>query len=108
MPSEVARLYDLVASGKWEEARDLHYHLLPMNDILFIETNPVPAKTAMGLMGGCSAEVRPPHAPPSKIVGFALTYRDHAAELGIDAPPDPAVFFKPPSGLVGHLAPVVY
>src|SRR3990172_12421590 len=49
-----------------------------------------------------------PPVAPSKIVGFALTYRDHAAELGIDAPPDPAVFFKPPSGLVGHLAPVVY
>jgi len=63
MPREVARLYDLTEAGKWEEARDLHYHLLPMNDILFIETNPVPAKTAMGLMGRCSAEVRPPHAP---------------------------------------------
>ena len=49
-----------------------------------------------------------PPVAPSKIVGFALTYRDHAAELGIDAPSDPAVFFKPPSGLVGHLAPVVY
>lgn len=63
MPREVAKLYDLVASGKWEEARDLHYHLLPMNDILFIETNPVPVKTALGLMGRCSPEVRLPHAP---------------------------------------------
>lgn len=63
MPREVARLYDLVAAGKWEEARDLHYHLLPMNDVLFIETNPVPAKTALGLMGRCSPEVRLPHAP---------------------------------------------
>lgn len=49
-----------------------------------------------------------PPVAPSKIIGFALTYRDHAAELGVEAPPDPAVFFKPPSGLVGHLAPVVY
>ncbi len=63
MPREVARLYDLVEAGKWEEARDLHYHLLPMNDILFIETNPVPAKAALALMGRCSAEVRLPHAP---------------------------------------------
>ncbi len=63
MPSEVARLYDLVAFGKWEEARELHYHLLPMNDIMFIETNPVPAKTALGLLGRCSPEVRPPLAP---------------------------------------------
>jgi 5-oxopent-3-ene-1,2,5-tricarboxylate decarboxylase/2-hydroxyhepta-2,4-diene-1,7-dioate isomerase len=49
-----------------------------------------------------------PPLAPSKIVGFALTYREHAAELAVDAPPEPAVFFKPPSGLVGHLAPVVY
>ncbi len=49
-----------------------------------------------------------PPVAPSKIIGFALTYRDHATELSIDAPADPAVFFKPRSSLVGHLAPVVY
>jgi 4-hydroxy-tetrahydrodipicolinate synthase len=63
MPREVARLYDLVAAGRWTEARDLHYYLLPMNDVLFIETNPVPAKAALGMMGRCAPEVRPPHAP---------------------------------------------
>jgi 5-oxopent-3-ene-1,2,5-tricarboxylate decarboxylase/2-hydroxyhepta-2,4-diene-1,7-dioate isomerase len=41
-------------------------------------------------------------------MGFALTYRDHAAELGVGAPPEPAVFFKPPSSLVGHRAAVLY
>jgi 4-hydroxy-tetrahydrodipicolinate synthase len=63
MPREVARLYDLVSAGRWDEARDLHYHLLPMNDALFLETNPVPAKAALAMMGRCTAEVRPPHAP---------------------------------------------
>lgn len=63
MPSEVARLYDLAAAGRWDEARALHYHLLPMNDALFLETNPVPAKAALAMMGRCTAEVRPPHAP---------------------------------------------
>ncbi len=63
MPREVARLYDLAAAGKWEEARELHYYLLPMNDVLFIETNPVPAKAALALMGRCAADVRLPHAP---------------------------------------------
>lgn len=63
MPREVARLYDLTATGRWEEARDLHYALLPMNDALFMETNPVPAKAALAMMGKCAAEVRPPHAP---------------------------------------------
>jgi 5-oxopent-3-ene-1,2,5-tricarboxylate decarboxylase/2-hydroxyhepta-2,4-diene-1,7-dioate isomerase len=45
---------------------------------------------------------------PAKIMGFALTYRDHAAELGVGAPSEPAVFFKPPTSLVGHGTPVVY
>jgi len=63
MPNAVARLYDLVAAGRWDDARDLHYHLLPMNDALFIETNPVPVKAALAMMGRCRADVRPPHAP---------------------------------------------
>lgn len=63
LPREVARLYDLAAAGRWEEARELHHFLLPMNEILFIETNPVPVKTALGLMGKITPEVRPPLAP---------------------------------------------
>ena len=63
LPREVARLYDLTVAGRWEEARHLHYHLLPMNDALFLETNPVPVKTALGLMGRMDPEVRLPLAP---------------------------------------------
>jgi 4-hydroxy-tetrahydrodipicolinate synthase len=63
LPREVAQLYDLVASGQWDAARELHYRLLPMNDALFLETNPVPVKTALGLMGKIDPEVRLPLAP---------------------------------------------
>lgn len=49
----------------------------------------------------------PPVMPP-KIIGLALNYADHAAELGLDKPTDPVLFLKPPSSLVGHGAPVVY
>jgi 4-hydroxy-tetrahydrodipicolinate synthase len=65
LPGEVAKLYDLVAAGKWAEAQDLHYHLMPLNDAVFIEINPVPVKTALGIMGKISPEVRPPLAPLS-------------------------------------------
>lgn len=65
MPKEVARLYDLFAAGKWQEAQDLHYFLMPLNDAVFIEINPVPAKTALGMMGRISPEVRLPLAPLS-------------------------------------------
>lgn len=65
LPREVAQLYDLCAAGEWEAARELHYRLLPMNDALFLETNPVPVKTALGLMGKIDPEVRLPLAPMS-------------------------------------------
>jgi 4-hydroxy-tetrahydrodipicolinate synthase len=72
LPREVARLYDLTATGRWEEARDLHYHLLPMNDALFLDTNPVPVKTALGLMGRIEPEVRLPLAPMGEVALAAL------------------------------------
>jgi 4-hydroxy-tetrahydrodipicolinate synthase len=63
LPREVARLYDLVTAGEWQAAQDLHYHLLPLNDAVFMEINPVPVKTALGLMGKTDPEVRLPLAP---------------------------------------------
>ena len=65
LPAEVARLYDLFEEGNWEGAQDLHYHLMPLNDAMFIEINPVPAKTALGMMGKISPEVRLPLSPLS-------------------------------------------
>ena len=65
MPAEVARLYDLVQEGKWLEARELHYHMMTLNDAVFMEINPVPVKTALGMMGKISPEVMLPLAPLS-------------------------------------------
>ena len=65
LPREVARLWDLVRADRWREAQDLHYWLMAMNDAVFFETNPVPMKTALGLMGRVSPEVRLPLAPLS-------------------------------------------
>ncbi len=65
MPTEVASLYDLVEAGKWKEAQDLHYQLMALNDAIFMEINPVPVKTALGLMGKISPEVRLPLSPLS-------------------------------------------
>lgn len=49
-----------------------------------------------------------PPVVPGKAIGLALNYADHAQELEMKTPEDPALFFKPPSSLVGHKAPVVY
>ena len=63
MPGKVADLYNLVAAGKWQEAQDLHYELMSLNDAVFLEINPVPVKTILGMMGKISPEVRLPLAP---------------------------------------------
>jgi len=63
LPREVAQLYELTRAGKWDAARELHFRLLPLNDALFLETNPVPVKTALGLMGKIDPEVRLPLVP---------------------------------------------
>lgn len=48
-----------------------------------------------------------PPVEPRKVVGLALNYSDHADELGLAEPEDPALFFKPLTSLVGNRAPVV-
>lgn len=47
-------------SGRIDQARQLHYRYWDLMKALFIETNPVPVKTAMGMLGLCSPEVRQP------------------------------------------------
>jgi 4-hydroxy-tetrahydrodipicolinate synthase len=64
LPAEVARLFDLVAEGKWDDALDLHYHLLPLNEALFLETNPGPLKWVLGRLGIAPPHLRPPMAEP--------------------------------------------
>lgn len=66
MPKEVANLYNLVEAGKWQEAQDLHFSMMTLNDAIFMEINPVPVKTILGMMGKCSSEVRLPLAPVSE------------------------------------------
>ena len=65
MPEKVADLYNLVAADQWSEAQDLHYQLMTLNDAIFMEINPVPVKTALGMMGKISPEVRLPLSPLS-------------------------------------------
>ncbi len=49
-----------------------------------------------------------PPVLPTKVVGLALNYAEHAAELGMTSPEEPALFIKPLSSLIGHRAPVIY
>jgi 4-hydroxy-tetrahydrodipicolinate synthase len=62
-PADCAAMFDAFFSGKMEEALRLHYKLEPLHSFMFIETNPIPAKTALALMGKISEEFRLPLCP---------------------------------------------
>ncbi len=59
-PRDVADLYEHYIKGEIDKARDLHYRLLPLNDALFIETNPIPVKAALSMMDKIAYEYRYP------------------------------------------------
>lgn len=60
VPSEIKEICDLALSGNYEEARKLHYALMPLFKAAFIETNPSPIKYLMGLKNLPSGGVRLP------------------------------------------------
>jgi 4-hydroxy-tetrahydrodipicolinate synthase len=65
MPREMAEMYDAVKDGDLARALDLHYALLEVNDSIFWDTNPIPLKTVMSMMGLIEKEWRPPLGPAS-------------------------------------------
>ena len=66
VPDKFAKLVDAARTGDVETAKALHYELLKLNDIMFIETNPIPVKAALALMGRIQNEFRAPLCPPSE------------------------------------------
>ena len=60
VPAEMARLVAAFAEGKIEEARRIHFKLSPLFAALFFETNPIPVKEALSLMGKIDPELRLP------------------------------------------------
>lgn len=66
MPKAVGDLTDAFYAGDLTKARQLHLDTLKISNAMFIESNPVPVKTALGLMGKCSDEVRLPLCPMSE------------------------------------------
>lgn len=60
VPADMAELVDVFAAGDLEQARALHYRMAPLIDVLFIETNPIPVKAALAMMGKIEYELRLP------------------------------------------------
>jgi len=79
-PRETSRLVHAFRDGQWAEARMLQLKLLPLIRALFLESNPVPVKAALALLGFRVGEVRPPLAPASEATRARL--REELMALG--------------------------
>ena len=63
-PEEMARLVSVALNGDYDTARQLHTRLLPLMQVNFIETNPIPVKAAMAHLGLLEPHYRLPIVPP--------------------------------------------
>jgi 4-hydroxy-tetrahydrodipicolinate synthase len=62
-PADMAAMVDVFLAGKINEAQRLHYKLYPLFNALFYETNPIPVKEALAMMGKIDGELRLPLSP---------------------------------------------
>lgn len=60
IPKKISYIYDTFIAGEIETARNMSDDLLKLNNAMFIETNPIPVKTALSLMGMITDETRLP------------------------------------------------
>ena len=60
VPRETAEMVHAALDGDWKRARDLHYRLFPLARAAFLETNPIPIKEAMAMVGMLEPEFRLP------------------------------------------------
>ena len=81
IPDLMSRMTELALGGDWTEARALHYRLLPLMEINFIESSPGPVKAAMAMMGLLEENFRLPLVPIQE-KSRALV-REVIAELGL-------------------------
>jgi 4-hydroxy-tetrahydrodipicolinate synthase len=62
-PADMAAMVDAFAAGQYEKAKQLHYKMYNLFNALFLETNPIPVKEALAMMGKIDPELRLPLTP---------------------------------------------
>ncbi|RUM42885.1 MAG: 4-hydroxy-tetrahydrodipicolinate synthase, partial [Desulfurobacterium sp.] len=63
VPDKMVEMYKKFVEGDIKGAMELHHWLYPLSKVLFIDTNPVPVKTALSFMGKMEKEFRLPLCP---------------------------------------------
>ena len=80
-PGPLSRMVDAALAGRWDEARELHYRLLPLMDVNFVESSPGPVKAALALMGLLEENLRLPLVPVTEQTRVRV--RGVLTELGL-------------------------
>ncbi len=80
-PDLMSQMVDAALASDWERARELHYRLLPLMEVNFIESSPGPVKAALALLGLIEEELRLPLVPVEEKTRARV--REVIAELGL-------------------------
>jgi len=80
-PEMMSKMNDLALAGNWDEARALHFRLLPLMEANFIESSPGPVKAAMTHMGLIEENLRLPLVPVQEKTRARM--REVLIELGL-------------------------
>ena len=80
-PKQTAQLTDACLKGNWGKGREIQFKLIPLIRSLFIETNPIPVKTALALMGKCGGDLRLPMTPMAE--GNVKKLRQTMVDFGL-------------------------
>jgi 4-hydroxy-tetrahydrodipicolinate synthase len=80
-PDLMSRMVELALAGDWQEARALHYRLLPLMEINFIESSPGPVKAALAMMNLIEEHFRLPLVPITETSRARV--REVITELGL-------------------------
>lgn len=81
VPGEMHDLAAACARGDFAEARRIHNRLLPLMNLNFVESSPIPVKASLALLGLCSETYRSPMCPPTDATREAL--RKELTSLGL-------------------------
>jgi 4-hydroxy-tetrahydrodipicolinate synthase len=80
-PKQMAQLTEACLERKWEKGREIQMQLIPLIRALFIETNPIPVKTALAIMGKCKGVLRLPLTPMAE--GNVKKLRQAMTDFGL-------------------------
>lgn len=78
LPEETKKMVDEFNNGNYIDAKNMQLNINGVVNALFIETNPIPVKEAMGIMNLCSSEVREPLYPMCESNREKLVYEMQA------------------------------